>query len=221
MTVLIFANGVIDELGWIRPYLESATLTIAANGGSRHLFHLQHPPDLVIGDTDSIPAEINRWLEANKCDFIRSPAEKDETDLELALIYAVTHYQEEVLLFGTLGGRLDQTLGNILLLTHPGLTNHNVRLLSQHETAWIIQNETHIQGQVGDILSLIPLNHDVWVKNTRGLKYSLSDEPLHFGPARGVSNVLIEPEAVVSIHSGLLLCIHNHASNPDAQNSSG
>ena len=55
----------------------------------------------------------------DKCPIQQHPAAKDETDLELALVYAANNYPGDIYLFGVLGGRLDQTLANILLLTHP------------------------------------------------------------------------------------------------------
>lgn len=62
MAVLVFANGIIEDVAWIRPYLPSATSIIAADGGSRHLFALNQLPNVVIGDMDSLSDEIRDWL---------------------------------------------------------------------------------------------------------------------------------------------------------------
>lgn len=210
MTVLIFANGEItDGVDWLRPYLANATAVIAADGGTRHLLALQTLPDVVIGDMDSLPEEARRWLTANHTQFITYPVAKDETDLELALLYAVAHYGDDLLIFGTLGGRLDQMLANILLLTHPQLHGRRVQLVTAREKAWLVQGETHIQGQVGDIVSLIPLGGDVQIGATTGLQWPLQNERLAFGLARGVSNVLTAVTATITIQSGTLLCIHS------------
>lgn len=208
MSVLIFANGVIDEVAWIRPYLETATAVIAANGGSRHLFRLNHPPNHLIGDLDSINSNIRAWLDTANCKIHAHPAEKNETDLELALLFAIEAFSKEILLFGTLGGRLDQTLANILLLTHPKLKNHTIHLITQTEKAWLVYDETNIHGAIGDTVSLIPLKDDVYFESTDGLQYPLVNERLAFGPARGISNVLTQAIATVKITSGLLLCVH-------------
>ncbi len=213
MTVLIFANGEIEGgVEWIRPYLKQATAVIAANGGSRHLFALRHLPDIVIGDMDSLSGEVKTWLAAKNTSFVEYPSAKDETDLELALIFAVRHYPDDLLLFGMLGGRLDQTLANILLLTHPRLNGRRVQLITANERAWLIRTEDQVQGQVGDLVSLIPLGGDVHIGETRGLQWALHDEILSAGLARGISNVLVAPTAFISVQSGSLLCIHtmNH-----------
>ncbi|MCA9898111.1 MAG: thiamine diphosphokinase [Anaerolineales bacterium] len=207
MALLIFANGVLDEVDWIRPYLPHATAVWAANGGSKHLYRLNHPPDRVIGDMDSLPSEISAWLTATQVPFHQYPPEKDETDLELALLLAAEQPESEIWLFGLLGGRLDQTLANISLLTHPALVGKSVQIITATERAWLVRQHTEIMGQVGDLVSLIPLAGDVQGVTATGLQWPLQAETLHFGQARGVSNRLIAEKATVWVENGLLLCI--------------
>ncbi len=206
MAILIFANGEMVEREWVRPYLEQASVIIAADGGTLHLMALSHPPDIVIGDMDSLTPAGRAWLETTDAQLIQHPAAKDETDLELALLLAAK-YEEEIWLFGAMGGRLDQTLANILLLAHPDLQGRQVQLIGQFERAWMINGESEIAGRPGDLVSLIPLGGEVKVRATSGLKWPLRDEVLLFGPARGVSNVMTGSAASVSLASGQLLCI--------------
>ena len=208
MTVLIFANGEIEELEWIRPFLANATAVIAADGGTHHLMRLDHLPDLVIGDMDSLSVAAREWLEKGDVPLQTYPTAKDETDLELALLVAMQEFEESILLFGVLGGRLDQTLANILLLTHPALRGRHVQLLTQRERAWLVNGRSQITGHVGDTISFIPLGGDVKVKNSSGLRWPLQNEILSFGLARGVSNVLVERQAMIEIEDGFLLCVH-------------
>jgi thiamine pyrophosphokinase len=221
MTILIFANGDINDVEWIRPYLETATAVIAADGGTRHLFRLNHPPDIVMGDMDSLPDDVRPWLAAAHTRLLAYPPAKDETDLELALLYAIENYADPLLIFGALGGRLDQTIANILLLAHPRLHGRAVHLVTPHERAWLVRGNTEIHGQAGDLVSLIPLGGDAHVAATTGLQWPLQDDVLVFGLARGVSNVLTPAlsaaeaatPATVTLHSGLLLCIYTKSSS--------
>ena len=215
MTVLIFANGIIEDVEWIRPYLPTATAIIAADGGTRHLYRLNYAPDIIIGDQDSLDDEYQQWLKQSGIQFITYPTAKDETDLELALLYAVEHFDEEILVFGTLGGRLDQTLANVLLLTHPQLNGRIVKLITASETAWIVTHQTTIHGKIGDIVSLIPLGGDAHIKTTSGLQWPLNDDVLTFGLARGISNILTQPTATLELHSGTLLCIYTERVSGD------
>ena len=208
MALLIFANGVLDEVAWLRPYLAQATAVWAADGGSRHLFRLNHLPDKVIGDMDSLETAVRDWVLAANIPFIQHPAEKDETDLELALLLAAEQDAAEIWLFGLLGGRLDQMMANILLLSHPALRDKRVKLITPNEHAWLVRSHSEIVGQVGDLVSLIPLAGDAQIGSTSGLAWPLQDETLAFGLARGVSNRLTATKATISVNSGLLLCIH-------------
>jgi thiamine pyrophosphokinase len=62
-------------------------------------------------------------------------------------------------------------------------------------------------GRVGDLVSLFPFGDDALGVATDGLAYPLRDEPLRFGPARGLSNVRSSPEARVSLRAGRLLIV--------------
>lgn len=208
MPLLIFANGEMEEVEWIRPYLTQATAVWAADGGSKYLKRLDRLPDRVIGDMDSLPPEVQAWLTAGQVPFNQHPPAKDETDLELALLLAVAQGYREIWLFGLLGGRLDQTLANVLLLTHPALANTAVTLFTPTERAWLVRQQTTISGQVGDVVSLIPLRGDVQMVATTGLQWPLVNETLQFGQARGISNRMTAVSATVEISSGILLCVH-------------
>lgn len=211
MTIFVFANGDVERTEWIRPLLPQAAFIIAADGGTRHLFALRQPPDVVIGDMDSVPPEVMAWLKNTAARLITHPAAKDETDLELALLLALEH-DGPIWVFGALGGRLDQTLANILLLAHPALHGRKVRLVNEYERAWLVEGETKVHGRAGDIVSLIPLDGDVTIEATTGLEWPLRDEVLAFGPARGVSNVMTEDTAEVRLMAGRLLCVHTQQS---------
>jgi len=210
--VLVFANGVLADSGWLPPILARAAAVIAADGGLRHLLALGRRPDVLIGDLDSLPPGIDPETVAGK--VIRYPRDKDETDLELALLYAVDQYPDaEVLVIGGAGGRLDHLLANILLLAHPRLLGRPVRFVDDRQTAWLVSaaappGATTMAGAPGDIISLLPLGGPARVAATSGLRWPLRDEVLAFGPARGVSNVLTAESATVRLDQGAVLCVH-------------
>ena len=208
MTVLVFANGDLQEKGWLAPFLESASTVIAVNGGLRHLLDLNVFPQTVVGDLDSLPDDVQDELEARKTEIVEYPQDKDETDLELALLHAVANYDGEIVIVAGMGGRIDQMLANILLLVHPDLQGHAIRFRTEYQRIWLAGSHTQIRGEPGDTVSLIPLGGDVRVTSSRGLRWTLENEVLHFGPARGVSNEMLNEMATVSVASGHLLCVH-------------
>lgn len=208
-SVLIFANGELDDTDWIRPYVADAAAIIAADGGMRHLQSLGIRPNLIIGDLDSLPSDALPEPIDGMVNVLRYPEAKDETDLELALLYVSEHYPGmQVLVFGGVGGRLDQTLANLMLAAHPRLANTSVRFVEKRESAWLIREQTTITGGKGDRVSLLPIGGPAHVAATTGLRWPLRDEVLAFGPARGISNEMTAEIATVRLHSGLLLCIH-------------
>ena len=211
-SALIFANGEVYDGAFIRRALANAnaeTLSIAADGGARVAAALGVIPHVVIGDMDSIAPDELAALEAAGADVRRYPAEKDETDLELALLYAAGRGAARITVIGALGGRLDQTISNLYLLALPVLAGCDVRLLAGRQEAWLLGPGDHtIEGAPGDTISLIPMNGSAQGIHTEGLHYPLRGEDLVFGPARGVSNVMTRAQARLTLASGCLLVIH-------------
>jgi thiamine pyrophosphokinase len=206
--ILVVANGVIENREWLRSLLAETAAVIAADGGGNHLAALTVRPDVVVGDLDSLDESIWAAWEKAGTTIAAFPAEKDETDLELALLYAVQNYSGDIDVAGALGGRLDQMLANIFLLGHHAFAGRRLTLVEPNQRAWLVKDRTEIMGSEGDLVSLIPLGGEVKIKQTTGLKWVLRDEALHFGPARGISNVMLSETAVVEVESGLLLCVH-------------
>ena len=210
--VLIFANGELDDPAWVLSWLDRPAAVIAADGGLRHLLPFSRRPDVLIGDLDSLPAGVA--VADCAVEVIRYPRDKDETDLELALLYAVERYPDrEVIIIGGFGGRLDHTLANVFLLAHPRLLGRPIRFVNDRESAWLVSagvppGKTRIDGRSGDTVSLLPLGGPARVLATTGLRWPLHDEPLYFGPARGVSNELIASVATVQLAEGTVLCVH-------------
>ncbi len=95
-----------------------------------------------------------------------------------------------------------------MLLTHDKLAGRRVDIREPGQRAWLVRSETVIEGTVGDMVSLVPLGGDVKIRATVGLHWPLVNEVLRVGPSRGISNIMTESEASVSVESGLLLCIH-------------
>jgi thiamine pyrophosphokinase len=207
---VVLGNGQVgDKVALARRLADwGDVLIVAADGGARLADALGLRVDALIGDQDSIDPSRLAALEASGAHLEIHPPGKDETDLELALLYAVEHGATHVLIAGALGGRLDMTFSNVLLLALPQLVGLDVRLIEGEQTAWLIRDEATIHGQPGDTLSLIPLGGDALGIRTQGLEYPLNDEPLHFGAARGLSNVLTAPVAHVRLREGTLLAVH-------------
>ena len=126
--ITIFANGQLPDREKARSLLKRDDYIICADGGTRHALSLGLTPHLVIGDMDSI--ETGQWRELEKAGVSIElfPGDKNETDLELAINRAVELGPKQILIIGALGGRLDQMLGNIALLSDNQLSALDARL---------------------------------------------------------------------------------------------
>lgn len=211
MHVVIVANGIIEDEGSSRKIAGEADLLLCANGGTRYVLDWGLMPDLVIGDMDSLDAATLERLNAAGVGLVRHSSYKDETDLELALDRAVTEGATRITILGGLGGRIDQMLGNILLLAWPRLAGVRVILQGDRERLFSVSDSVTIQGRRGDLVSLLPLSGEVRGIVTAGLEYPLRGESLSLGPSRGISNVMTADEATVALQDGILLVVHTHA----------
>lgn len=208
---LIFANGEPGDGPTVRRALVDAddVLVIAADGGARVAASFGVAVDLVVGDMDSLDPDELEALADRGVIIERHPIEKNETDLELAIMQAVERGAIWIRIVGALGGRLDQTLSNVYLLALPILHGCDVALVAGNQEARLLLPGEHtMTGEPGDTVSLIPLSGIARGVRTRDLYYPLNDEDLLFGPARGVSNVMNGREAGVTFRDGVLLIVH-------------
>ena len=208
MHVVIMANGTIEEAATSRAIAELADRLICADGGTRHARAWGLKPQVVIGDMDSLDAGALTELSVAGARVIRHPAQKDETDLELALDLAAREGATQITILGALGGRLDQSIANILLLTWPRLRSIPVSIVEGRDRLLLAQERTTLRGKAGDQVSLLPLSAEVTGVTTDGLEYPLRGETLYMGQTRGVSNVLLRDEATITLKQGLLLVCH-------------
>ena len=215
--VVIVANGVPASETDLAAWVNQGNLLIAADGGARWLRENDLVPDYVIGDFDSLTAIELAQLEASDVQLQRHPVDKDETDLELALHFALEHKPEEILILAALGGRWDQSLANVCLLANPKWRAIPITLMDSSQRMNLIApgHEYQIVGKPGDTVSLIPIGNTSSGVTTRGLQWSLHDEVLELGTTRGVSNVIVATEASVLIREGLLVCVVSNNQHVD------
>ena len=210
--IIILANGELPDLKKARSLIQNEDLLICADGGTRHASALNVHPDLIIGDLDSAEQGTIQKFRNEGVDIELFPRDKNETDLELAINHAIERNPKQLVIIAALGGRLDQTLANITLLTDLRLSTFDVRLDDGVEEIFICRDQVEVHGRIGDIVSLIPWQGAVSKIQTRNLKWPLHKETLYPDKTRGISNEMTEDTASVSIGSGLLLIVHRRQS---------
>ncbi len=216
--IVIFANGELPDSEKALALLQPSDVIVCADGGTRLAFRLGLTPAVIIGDLDSIEPAAREKALASGAVVQQHPRDKNETDLELALRYAAAQAPSGIVVVGALGRRLDQTIGNLALLTAPECAGLDVRLDDGVEEAFFCRVEAEVRGERGDIVSLIPWGATpAQGVRTEGLRWTLHAETLYPDKTRGISNEMLETIARVSIDAGILLVIHRRqAPSPKA-----
>ena len=211
MQVLLFANGKFNHGAMVQRRLDALETPriICADGGALHARALGLQPHAIIGDLDSLSDEQVAEFTFVGAEIMQYPPDKDETDLELALHHCVEIGATSITILAALGGRFDQTIANILLLSLPDLADIAVEVVDGDQSVRLLPPGKHQEaGQSGDTISLIPLGASAEGISTRNLRYPLRGETLLMGPARGISNIMLSDCAEISLEHGLLLLVH-------------
>ena len=188
-----------DLLGELTP----PQLVVAADSGADIALGLGLSVDVVVGDFDSVTSAGAAAVGEQR----RFPADKDATDLALALAEARDRGAASISVVGGSGGRLDHFLANVAALASDDLASVRVDALMGSARLWVVRCRETIRGSVGDLVTLLAHGGAATGIHTTGLRWALHGETLEAGSSRGVSNVLSAPEATVSLESGVILAI--------------
>ncbi len=204
-TIIVVASG--DAGPDLRGRIPAAGTVIAADGGVDMALRLGLDVTAAVGDFDSVTPAGLAAVERSGARVERHPAEKDATDLELALAAAVALRPERVVVVGADDGRLDHLLGALLLLGDARWAEVELDALLGAATAHVVRTERTLHGEAGELVSLLPLHGQAEGVVTEGLAYPLHGETLEPGSSRGVSNVFAAPTARVSLARGVLVAL--------------
>ena len=208
MKTLVVAHG--DVAPSDREQLSGADMVIAADGGAIALEGWGVRPNVVVGDFDSLGLERANAYRDGGATVARYPVAKDQSDLEIAMRFALESGAEDIVLLGILGGeRLDHALVNAMLLADPAYRGRGVRAVfgGTHLRALHAGETQTLRGAVGDTVTLVPVRGDAGGVRTEGLRFPLTGQTLHFGKSLGLSNVIASVPARVSIEQGVVLVI--------------
>jgi len=189
------------------------TWVVGADGGGARAITLGWQPDLVVGDLDSLaPRDAERLARAG-VPIQRWPADKDQSDLELALRAALGRSTAPVTIVGALGGpRLDHALAALWLLALPAARGRDVTVLDARSRVRLVRGPGALDlvGRPGDLVTLLPFGGPARGLRTTGLAFALDGETLAFGPSRGLSNVRVAERAAIAVEQGRLLIVESH-----------
>ena len=205
LTALVVGNGeppspeLFEELMAQRPQL-----LLCADGGADAVARYGREPDYVVGDLDSVSPSVVADLPGERT--VRIDADDTGTDLAKALRHAVSLGVRSAVLTGVTGRRTDHTLWNLSLLRTFG-DRMRLRITDDYCHIHLIDGEVWFRADLGQLLSLSPLDgaaRDVW---TEGLRWRLAGDCLVPGERDGISNEVVSSPASVRVGEGDLLMI--------------
>lgn len=207
-SVLLVANG--EPQSDLDVLVSQHDFLIAVDGGLRHLLSRNLMPDLLIGDLDSITQAELAVCQQQQVEILRFKPDKDESDLELALLEASHRGFQKITIACASGGRIDHMLSSLALLFHPALQGLEVVFLDGFSRISVVNGELTLPTAPADLISLLPWGRTASGVSTVGLRYPLNGETLLPYKTRGLSNVALGNQISVRLREGQLLVIHTH-----------
>lgn len=209
MRALIVLGGDLPSPTLLRRCAGGAELTIAADRGLEAFEAAGVLPDLLLGDMDSVSAGTLARREGST-EMERLPCEKDDTDGGHAMEVALSRGATEITILGALGGRMDHALANLMLLKRAHEGGAFAQILDERVRIVRIDGEITLRGAKGDTISLIPIGEAHGVTLTGCYYHSQEALSFDFVHPLGVSNVVTQDEARITVKAGDLLLFHHY-----------
>ncbi|ASN05812.1 thiamine diphosphokinase [Virgibacillus necropolis] len=208
-TIGIVANGPDELIPDLDYYRDIIDIWIGADRGSLIILNNGLQLDYALGDFDSISQQEEITIERGSKSFTKFPAEKNETDIEIAIEKALELNGGRIYFFGVTGGRLDHELINIQLL---------YTLLERKCSGIIIDKSNCIEivapgsyeissEEKFPNISFVPFSGNVKGLTLQGFYYPLENYHLFLGSTRCISNKLLLNNGTFSFNEGILLLI--------------
>ncbi len=148
-------------------------------------------PDLAIGDFDSVSSEELKIIQTSAKTVKQYPADKDQTDMELAIRYA----RGETLIFGGSGTRLDHTMAVLSALKTQIFIDETNRIRK------LSKGRTILKPGGYRYISILPITSSIVISLSK-FKYNLTKTKILRGSTRGISNEFAGRQAVIHLFTG-------------------
>ncbi|KLV28256.1 thiamine diphosphokinase [Niallia circulans] len=186
---------------------------IGVDRGVMYLIERSLPIYAAFGDFDSISETELQAMEEKTGIIKRFKPEKDETDMELALLWAIKEGATTIRLFGATGGRLDHTIANLHLLLREALDNKKIQLeiIDKQNSVSVVQAGSYTVKKLEEYkyISFFPYSTKIVGLSLEGFKYPLVRRNLPASSTLCISNELIRETGTFSFDEGILMVIRS------------
>ena len=199
---VIIGGADIKDYALIRSYFTQNDFYVYCDCGLKHIDGLGVIPDLIIGDFDSHaqPEDMHN--------VIVLPVMKDDTDTIYAVKEGIRRGYEDFLMIGETGGRQDHNLGNIYALLMLAKSGKQAMIVDDYgEMSIITSGEIRHVKSGYKFFSLLNISGTSRGITITGAKYCLDDAEITPEYQYGISNEVINDEAVITLREGCLLLV--------------
>ncbi|MCK6203841.1 MULTISPECIES: thiamine diphosphokinase [Bacillaceae] len=213
MIIHILAGGPVELLPELVP-ADEGDIWAGVDRGVFTLLSKGIVPQAAFGDFDSVsPDEMMKIREAVKKVRLFNP-EKDETDMELAIIWALKQEPEAIKIYGGTGGRLDHFFGNVQLLIGPllkGASTH-IELIDSRNIIYAKGPGAYTVLPLENMkyVSFVPVTSHIKDLTLEGFKYPLKNKYVPLGSTLCISNELNHDYGTFSFTEGIIMVIRSH-----------
>ena len=216
-TLLVCAARVKGSCTLVARLAPNFDYVIAVDGGADICLEGGVTPDVLVGDLDSAGSNTVDTLIARGVPVVRYPAEKDATDLELAIREARRQGADEIVVTAATAGRLDHALGALAALA--AAADLRPQLVDPDLSGWLLardgRRELTLTG-LGATVSLLPWG-GIALVSARGVRWPVDRAEIGPESTRGVSNIISSSEGgSFSLHQGTIFVISPRGDLPPA-----
>lgn len=166
-------------------------------------------PEYTYGDFDSITEGERQFIE-KMLDINPVESEKDDTDLEIALLDLTARGYTSIDVYGATGGRLDHLLGNTQMLLHEKLTDVKIRIIDTQNVVELLNKGRHEVFKSEDMkyVSFLPM-YDRTLLTLEQFKYPLGEKALSLGSTLTISNEFTADKGFIETSKPILMIQSN------------
>lgn len=178
---------------------EGDDIVIAADSGYKNAVALRLKVNILVGDFDSM-SDIPDGVD----EIVRVPAEKDETDAQLAVEIAAKRGAEELVIIASTSGRVDHALSLLCILEDMWAKKIRGYIVNGQNRVRFIRDSGHILLRTENYkyFSLIAADDKVKGVSIEGGKYPLIKKTLERKNQFAVSNEITKNAALITVKKG-------------------
>ncbi len=187
-----------------------ADITIGVDYGAFRVIDNNMSLDCCFGDFDSVSTyQFVKLL--NTCSKINKyKKEKDKTDTEIALDYAISLNPDTIQLFGVTGKRIDHFLSALGLFNKVLEKDGQLVIIDEYNKIYIKKPGTYTIVKTDyKYLSLFSYQNEVKNLSLVNFKYKLENYLLSNQDSLCISNEIIGDKGIISFDEGILLIVES------------